>query len=369
MTHTTRRQFMATTSGILAATAAGTFINSSKAADEPQKKIGFAIVGLGRFGAGQLLRSLPECKYARPVALVSGHPDKAKALAAKYGVSEKSIYNYDNFDSIKDNPEVDVIYIVLPNSMHCEYVQRAAKAGKHVMCEKPMAVSVAECQKMIDACKSAGKKLMIGYRLRYEPYNQKAIEIVQSKQYGKPLMIESAHSFNIGQNEWRTDKTLSGGGPVLDLGVYCINASRYLTGEEPTHVAAQVYQPANDPRFKNSDGQMAFSLKFPSGVLSNCTTSYMHQSLGYFRVMTEQAEIKSEPSFAYGGLKLHVRGRGKDEDVNLPQINQFASEMDHFARCILDNTEPRTPGEEGMRDMKVIEALYRSVESGKIVEV
>src|SRR6184192_4262259 len=139
-----------------------------------EKKLGFAIVGLGRFGAGQLLRSLPECKLCKPVALVSGHPDNAKKLAQQHGIKESSIYSYENFDSIKDNPEVDVVYVVLPNSMHCEYTVRAANAGKHVMCEKPMAVSVQECQQMIEACKRAKRKLMIGYRLHYEPFNLKA---------------------------------------------------------------------------------------------------------------------------------------------------------------------------------------------------
>jgi predicted dehydrogenase len=373
MNEPSRRRFIATTGGILAAAAAGVgpliWTSRTRAADVPAKKVGFAIVGLGRFGAGQLLRSMPECKYARPVALVSGHPDKAKKLAAQYGVSEKAIYNYENFDSIKDNPEVDVVYVVLPNSMHCEYTVRAAKAGKHVMCEKPMAVSVSECQQMVDACKGANRKLAIGYRLRHEPYNQKAIELVQTKKYGPARIIESAHSFNIGPNEWRADKALAGGGPVMDLGIYCINASRYLTGEEPTHVSAQTYTPEGDARFKNVDGQMVFSLKFPSGVLSNCTTSYMHHYLGYARVMAEQAEILLQPAFSYGGLKLHVRARQGEEDINLPDVNQFASEMDHFARCVLDNKQPVTPGEEGLKDMKVIEALYKSAGSGKVTEV
>jgi predicted dehydrogenase len=332
--------------------------------DEP-KKLGFAIVGLGRFGAGQLLRSLPECKLARPVALVSGHPDKARALAQKYGIAEKNIYNYDNFDSIKDNPEVDVIYVVLPNSMHAEYTIRAANAGKHVMCEKPMAISVAECEAMIGACKKNERKLMIGYRLRYEPYNMKAIELCHAKTYGAVRVIESTHSFPIGQGEWRTDKKLSGGGPVMDVGIYSINAFRYLLGEEPTHVSAQVYQPKGDPRFENTEGSMSFLLKFPSGALCSATTSYMHHTLGYYRVASERAVMTMEPAFAYGGLKLHIRARDGESDAELPQVNQFAAEMDHFAECVRDNKQPRTPGEEGLADMKVITKLYESAESGK----
>ena len=246
--------------------------------DAPQKKLGFAIVGLGRFGAGQLLRSMPECKLCKPVALVSGHPDKAKKLADKYGISEKSIYSYENFDAIKDNPEIDVVYVVLPNSMHAEYTIRAASAGKHVMCEKPMAISVEECQQMIDACKKNNRKLQIGYRLRYEPYNMKAIEYCRQKTYGPVRVLEAAHSFPIGPNEWRTDKKLSGGGPLMDVGIYAVNAFRYLTGEEPESVQAQTFQPKDDPRFVNTDGQMAFYAEV-SIRCAGCRIVQLHASL------------------------------------------------------------------------------------------
>ena len=219
MNRTSRRQFLATGSTLAASAAAAMALAPHvRGQDNSQKKLGFAIVGLGRFGAGQLLRSLPECKLCKPVALVSGHPEKAKKLAQQYGISEKSIYNYENFDSIKDNPEVDVVYVVLPNSMHAEYTIRAANAGKHVMCEKPMAISVAECQQMIDACKKNNRKLQIGYRLHYEPYTMKAAEICRSKEYGAIRMLEGGFAFPIGQGEWRTDKKLAGGGPIMDAG-------------------------------------------------------------------------------------------------------------------------------------------------------
>src|SRR5688572_2484850 len=248
---TTRRQFLATTSLAAAAMALAPHVRGQ---ETQPKKLGFAIVGLGRFGAGQLLRSLPECKLAKPAALVSGSPEKAQQLAQKYGVPEKSIYNYENFDTIKDNPDIDVVYVVLPNSMHAEYTIRAANAGKHVMCEKPMAVSVEECNQMIVACKKNDRKLMIGYRLRYEPYNIHAIELCRNKTHGPVRVIESAHSFPIGQNEWRTDKKLAGGGPIMDVGIYSINAFRYLLGEEPAEVSAQVFQPKDDPRFATTEG-------------------------------------------------------------------------------------------------------------------
>ncbi|MEA2709702.1 MAG: hypothetical protein QOF78_2303 [Phycisphaerales bacterium] len=362
----TRRRFLQTASVAAAAMAIAPHVRGQ---DQSKKKIGFAIVGLGRFGAGQLLRSMPQCQLAYPAALVSGNPEKAKDLAGKFGVKESSIYNYDNFDKIADNPDVDIVYVVLPNSMHHEYTIRAAKAGKHVACEKPMANTVKECEEMIAACKAANRKLMIGYRLRYEPHHMRAIEMVQKKEFGSARVIESVHSFNIGPNEWRTDKKLAGGGPVMDLGIYCINACRYLSGQEPTHVNAMTFQPENDPRFTTTEAQMVFNMKFKTGLLAYCSTSYAHHYAGRFHVMAEQGEITMNPAFGYNGLKLHVRGRKGEEDVDLPETNQFAAEMDHFAECARDNKESRTPGEEGLKDMKVIEKLYESAQSGKTVEV
>jgi predicted dehydrogenase len=365
----TRRRFLQS-AGVAAAAVA--LAPHARGQDASQRKIGYAIVGLGRFGAGQLLRSLPECKLARPAALVSGSPDKAKKLAQKYGIKESSIYNYDNFDKIADNADVDVVYVVLPNSMHHEYTIRAAKAGKHVFCEKPMANTVKECEEMIAACKAANKKLAIGYRLRYEPTTMRAIEMVQKHEHGKPRVIESVHSFNINPGEWRTDKKLAGGGPVMDLGIYCINATRYLSGEEPSHVNAMVYQPSDDPRFTTTEAQMVFNMKFPSGLLAYCSTSYAHHPTNRVHVMAEHAEITIQPAFAYNGVKLHVRRKGGDAHeaaVQPEKFNQFVAEMDHLAECIRDNQEPRTPGEEGLRDMKVIEKLYESAASGKTVEV
>jgi predicted dehydrogenase len=362
-----RRRFLQTASVAAAAMAVAPHVRGQ---DASQKKVGYAIVGLGRFGAGQILRSMPECKLSYPAALVSGSPDKAKELASKYGVKESSIYSYENFDKIADNPDVDIVYVILPNSMHHEYTIRAAKAGKHVLCEKPMANTVKECEEMIAACKAADRKLMIGYRLRYEPHTMRAIEMVQGKEIGAARVFESVHSFNIGQGEWRTDKKLAGGGPVMDLGVYCINACRYLSGEEPTHVSAMTYQPENDPRFKTTEAQMVFNMKFKSGLLAYCSTSYAHHSASRYHMMAEKAELTMNPGFAYGGLKLNIRGRGvKEGNVELPQINQFVAELDHFAECIRANKEARTPGEEGLADMKIIEKLYESAESGKTVEM
>jgi len=363
MSQPTRRQVLSS----LAVGAAAMTLAPHVRGQDAQKKLGFAIVGLGRFGAGQLLRSLPECKLCKPVALVSGHPDKAKQLADKYGIDSANIYNYENFDNIKNNGEVDVVYVVLPNSMHAEYTIRAANAGKHVMCEKPMAINVEECQQMIDACKKNNRKLAIGYRLHYEPNNLKAIEIARGGQYGKLRQVVADHGFNISPHEWRTDKKLSGGGPLMDVGIYCLQAARYLSGEEPTHVTAQTWTPKDDPRFKNTDASMAFTLKFPGGTLATCQCSYASHGISEYHFMTEQAYGRLDNGFAYGGITFLLKDRGKPSMLDLPNINQFAAEMDAFADCVNNNKPSATPGEEGLADLKVMMKLYEAAESGKTV--
>ncbi len=251
-----------------------------------EKKLGWALVGLGKFTTQQLIPAFPNCKKSKLVALVSGSPDKARKIADENGVNPKNIYSYQNFDSIKDNPEVDIIYIVLPNSMHAEYTIRAAQAGKHVMSEKPMATSVADCQKMIDACKKANKKLMIAYRAQYEPFNLKSIELIKNGSIGKLRFLTSDHGRMLKpeqpEDKWRADKELSGGGSLMDIGVYSLNAMRYLTGEEPVEISAMIHSDPNDPRFKEVEETVAFSLRFPSGVLANCSSSYGYEGVKRF---------------------------------------------------------------------------------------
>jgi predicted dehydrogenase len=367
MSNLTRRRFLQTSAAMAAM---ASLPRSGVAQDAPAgKKVGFALVGLGRLSIGQLLPAFATCKNARVTALVSGHPDKAKDLAGKYGVPEKSIYNYDNFDSIKENPDVDVVFVVLPNSMHAEYTIRAAKAAKHVLCEKPMANTVEECQQMIDACKQANRKLMIAYRLHYEPINQKAIQICREKAYGAVKVIEADFGFNIGPNQWRLDKKLAGGGPLPDVGVYCINATRYLAGEEPVQIGATIYQPKDDPRFKEVEESAAWWMRFPSGAIAHCATSYGGNPGNRYRFSTRDAQVTVDPAFSYGGLKMTIANRGKSEPLDLPNIDQFAAEMDHFAECVLNDKQPLTPGEEGLADVKVLKAIYQSAEIGKAVNV
>ena len=369
-----RRTFLSHTgTGLLAAGAVTTLLDRQASAQQPDpnRKLGFAMVGLGGFSLHQLLPSFKDCKRARVTALVSGDPEKARKTADRYGVDPNTgIYNYENFDSIKDNPDVDVVYVVLPNGMHAEYTIRAAKAGKHVLCEKPMAVSSDECREMIAACREAGKKLMIGYRVRYEPHNIEAIRICRSGEIGRLIAIQSDHGFPLQHpGPWRLNKKLAGGGPLLDIGIYALNATRYLTGEEPVEITAQMFTPANHPAFTEVEESCVWTSRFASGVLAACTTSYGYQPHNRYRVMGTLGHVELDPATGYGGLRMTKNIGGKSERVNLGEFNEFAAEMDHMAQCVQENKDPLTPGEEGLADQIAMEAIYESARTGKTVKL
>src|SRR6202163_3670316 len=224
----TRRDFAKLSTLALAAR----FVQNLYAGTSAARKTGYCVIGLGRI-AGHFMPAVRNTTTSQVTGLVSGHRDKAELIAAQYGVPPSSIYNYENFDEIARNPAIDAVYVALPNSMHSEYTIRAAKAGKHVLCEKPMSTSVADDEAMIAACKAANVKLMIAYRLHYEPTTLRSIKLIRDGAIGTVQSISAANGFNIAQGEWRTSKPLSGGGPLMDVGIYCLNAARYLTGEEP----------------------------------------------------------------------------------------------------------------------------------------
>ena len=371
----TRRGFISKVGqGFLAVNVAGALLKDAEAQlvvpDPPGKKLGWAVVGLGSLAINQILPAFAKCEKSKVVAFVSGHPDKAHKLALRYGVSSKNIYNYENYDSIKDNPEVDVIYIVLPNGMHAEYTVRGLQAGKHVLSEKPMANTPAECQQMIDAAKKADRKLMVAYRCRYETYNREAIRIARSGELGPTQMILADTGFAIGDpSQWRLNKKLAGGGSMMDIGIYALNASRYLSGEEPTEVNAMLYSTPNDPRFKEVEEHVTFQLRFPSGILANCTSSYGYFHQSHFRVMGTDARLCMDPATWYSGLRMWIERGNTIEEKELPVVDHFASEMDHMSDCVMQNKQPLTPGEEGLHDITLIHAVYESARNGKTVKV
>jgi predicted dehydrogenase len=341
-----------------------------KVPDAPGKKTGWAVVGLGYLAINEILPAFAKCEKSRVVALVSGHPDKANKLALRYGVNPKNIYSYQNYDSIRDNPDVDVIYIVLPNGMHAEYTVRGLQAGKHVLSEKPMARNPGECQQMIDAGKKANRKLMVAYRCRYEPYNREAIRMAQSGELGKTKVIVSEHGFNIGDpKQWRLNRELAGGGSLMDIGIYALNAARYLTGEEPTELTAMSFTTPGDVRFKEVEETINFQLRFPSGILANCSSSYGYDSQNRYRVVGTDGWVELEPATIYSGLRMRVHKNNLLEEVTLPVKDHFALEMDHMSECVMENKEPLTPGEEGLRDLTIMMKIYEAAKTGGTVKL
>jgi predicted dehydrogenase len=333
-----------------------------------EKRIGFALVGLGHLSVGQLIPAFRVSKKARLAALVSGDGEKARRLAQENGVKPEAIYNYKSFDRIRDNPDVQVVYVVLPNSMHREFTVRAARAGKHVLCEKPMEVSVAKCQEMIDECQRGNVKLMIAYRIQYEPMNRAMQKMMREQVFGPTKFIESADGIRVQQMGWRLTKQMSGSGAVGDLGVYCINTVRFLLGEEPIAIFAQSFRPPNDSRFKEIDATTTFQLRFPSGVLANCVCSFDSHNTQSYRVAAERGTFGMDPSFPYRGLKMFA----KPDNPPLPQIaetDQFANELDHMADCVVNDRQPYTPGEEGLQDQRIIEAIFESAQAGHVVKL
>ena len=340
----------------------------------PSRRLGVAVVGLGNLALAQVIPAFSESKYCKLTALVSGTPDKAREVAAQHGIPASSIYSYETYDTIKNNPNVDINYIILPNSLHAEYTVRGARAGKHILCEKPMATSSAECRQMIDACAQANKKLMIAYRIQYEPNNHYMRQLVQSQQYGPVKIIEAVNGQNQGDpNQWRQKIALAGGGALPDVGLYCLNTTRFLTGEEPTEVIATTYSTPGDPRFAEVEESVLWQMTFPSGIQSNNTTSYGFHEDRRYRVHAERGWFGLDPAFSYHGLQPELSyATGKIEHRERPSIgdkNQFALEMDHMAECVMQGKTPYTPGEEGLQDQRIMEAIYQSAKTGKPVKL
>lgn len=342
----------------------------------PERRLGFAIVGLGRLALEEIMPAFAECKLAKPTALVSGDATKANQVAQQYGIKPQNVYNYQNYDNLRNNPDVDVIYIVLPNSMHREYTVRGAKAGKHILCEKPMATTVEDAQQMIDACKQANRKLMIAYRCQYEPHHRAMIQMIRSKELGTLKVIQADNGQNQGGdlNQWRLKRALAGGGCLPDVGVYCLNATRYLTGEEPIAISAQSFTTPGDPRFKEVEESVTFQLRFPSGIVAICSTSYGFHEARRFRVFGSDAWGQLDPAFSYNGLRMMISRKSPTNsmaenvsEVRIGEKNQFALEIDHMADCVIGNKQPHTPGEEGLQDQKLIALIYEAAQTGKTI--
>jgi predicted dehydrogenase len=326
------------------------------------KKLGIALVGLGGYSSYQLGPALLQTKNCYLAGIVTGTPSKEKVWSAKYNIPSKNIYNYQNFDSIASNPDIDIVYVVLPVFLHKEFTIRAARAGKHVICEKPMALSVKECEEMIAACKQAGRMLSIGYRLHFEPFNMEMMRLGQQKLFGNVLEIDCANGFVWGgdPNAWRLKKALSGGGGMMDMGVYTIQGARYTTGEEPVYVTARE-EKTKPELFKEVDETIYYTLEFPGGTVAHGRSSY-NADWNHLKVKASKGWFELTEAYRYGGMAGSTSNGPMPFD---PNVNQQALQMDDFVQCIHQNKTSRIPGEEGLKDMKVVEAIYRSIASGQ----
>jgi len=364
-----RRSFLGAAAGAAVARPLSAQVPNLTLPELPAKKLGWAIVGLGNLAVNQILPALPKCQKAQLAALVSGRPAKAKQLAQFYGLDAKNIYGYENFDAIASNPAIDVVYIVLPNSMHAEYTIRALKAGKHVLCEKPMANTPEDCERMIAAAKAASRKLMIGYRLRYEPYNLALLKFAQEPELGPTRVILADAGFNIGDpGQWRLKKAMAGGGSLMDIGIYALQAARSLAAEEPSEVYAMMHSTPGDVRFAEVEENVTFQLRFASGLLANCTSSY-GVGANRFRVLKPRGWCELEPALSYTGLRMRASRGGVLEERQHRVVDQFGTEIDNFSDNLMAGRDPLTPGEEGLRDLRIMTAIYESARSGKPVKL
>jgi glucose-fructose oxidoreductase len=332
-------------------------------AQRRNRSIRYAVVGLGHIAQVAVLPAFAHAKHNSVLtALVSDDPTKLKTLRRKYQVEQT--YSYREYESCLD--QVDAVYIALPNHMHADFTIRAAEAGVHVLCEKPMAPTASECQRMIDSCRSNGVKLMIAYRLHFEEINLKVIELVRRGRIGEPKFFNSSFSMRVREGDIRT-KPEMGGGTLYDIGVYCINAARYLFRSEPTEVRALSVN-SGAARTKRIDESTGALLRFEGERLAAFITSFNASDVASYRIVGTKGMLHVDPAYEYAeGLGYELTVNGKKTRKQIGRRDQFASELLHFSDCILKNRQPEPSGEEGLQDVRIVEALYRSATTGKTV--
>ena len=336
---------------------------------EPQK-IGYAVLGIGELTIDELLPAFAVGQRSRLAALVSDDHDKAVASARAYGLTDADAYSYDNFEALADRDDVHAVYIVLPNSLHREYTERAARIGKHVLCEKPLSVSPEDAQAMVDVCREKGVKLMTAYRCQYTPHHWKARELIQDGELGAVKLIQSVNvQVEPNDGQWRLKDKLAGGGSLLDVGLYCLNTIRFLLGSEPTELYAQTFSTPNDERFSEVEESVAWQMTFPGGITAQCVCSYGAAHARTLDVFGVDARLTLDPAFDYTDLSLKVTTPQSISELRLPEDDQFALEIDHFSGCIQNDQQPYTPGEEGVQDQKLMAAIYRSAREGRPIKL
>jgi len=331
-------------------------------------KIRYAVVGLGWIAQEDVLPAFAtKCENSELSAFISEDPVKIEALSQKYGVRHS--YSYNEFEKCLNSGEIDAVYIALPNHLHCEYTVRAAKAGVHVLCEKPMAVTEEECEQMIRAAHDHNIKLMIAYRLHFDKANMEAVEIAKSGQLGDVRIFNSVFTQQVVEGNVRLEKIAIGGGTVYDMGVYCINAVRYLFQDEPTEVFA-VSANNGEKRFEQIDEMTSAILKFPGERLATFTSSFGAAPVSTFQIVGTQGDLRMDSAYSYQGeLKQQITINGQTQERSFPSGDQFAAEITYFSDCLLTDKEPEPSGVEGLADIRIIQSLYQSARTGKPVQL
>jgi len=333
--------------------------------DGPMLRV--AIMGLGSY-ATRVADAMQSCKMAKLVGAISGTPSKLTAWQQKYNIPAKNCYNYENYDQIKNNPDIDAVYVITPNALHHDAVIRVAKAGKHAISEKPMAVNAKEGQEMVDACKKEGVKLLVGYRMHFEPHTLEVVRQRKAGEYGKITFFQGLSGFVIGDpTQWRLNKALSGGGSMMDIGIYSINGARYMIGEDPIWVTA--VETKTDPaKFKEGvDETIQFQMGFPSGAVASCLSTYTMNNLDRFFLDGLNGWAELYPATGYGP----IQGRTDKGELNQPIVTHQTVQMDEMAQIILNGKKPIIPvdGEEAVKDLQIIDAIYEAVKSAKKVSL
>jgi predicted dehydrogenase len=346
-----------------AAVEAGDYMSSKSAS---QRKIRYAVVGLGHLAQVAVIPAFLHAENCELAALVTGDPTKKKELGKKHGVDR--IYSYEQYDECLRH--VDAVYLVLPNHLHREYTVRAAHAGVHILCEKPMAVTAEDCEAMIEAADASHVKLMIAYRLHFEEGNLEAIHLGESGTLGNLRIFTSTFAQQVDRDNIRLrEKIENGGGPVYDIGVYCINAARYLFQDEPIEVFATTAN-NGEPRFSNTEEMTTVVMRFPNERIASFTCSFGAAAIGYYTLIGTKGLLEADPAYEYSkAVKLSVTVDEKTVERVFPKRDQFAAELVYFSDCILDNREPEPSGAEGLADVRIVQAVYKSASSGQFVRV
>lgn len=355
----TRRTFLQSTALGLGAAALAPGLSLVGSATGQERKLGVALVGLGSYATYQLAPALQRTQHCRLAGIVTGTPSKAETWSKRYDIAPEHIYSYETFDRIADDDAIDIVYVVTPNGLHAEHTIQAAKAGKHVICEKPMANTVAEAEAMIEACRAADRRLFIGYRLHFDPFHQEVMRLGREKVFGPVKIVEASFGFRIGDpSQWRLNRALAGGGPLMDLGVYAVQGARYVLGEEPIAVIGRTF--VTDPdKFREVEETVVWTLEFPSGAVAQSTSTY-NAPINRLYAMAPNGWFELEPAYNYSGIQGHT----SEGPLRFDPVNQQAAQMDAMAQAILTGAPSSASGEEGLRDMKILEAIYRSAASG-----